>query len=55
MEHYRTVSAKIHLGTLAWLGGAFHVGAQPDMSFWDGLIWLWYVGRYVATHFTVLS
>lgn len=55
MAHYRTVSAKISLGLIAWLGGAFHTAAQPGMGFWDGVFWLWYVGRYLAKHFTELS
>ena len=40
---------------LAWLGGAFWVGAQPGMTCWDAIIWFWYVGRYIAQHFTTLS
>jgi len=39
---------------VAWLGGAFWVGNQPGFGFWDGLIWLWYVGRYIAAHFAML-
>jgi hypothetical protein len=46
---------KLSLGMLAWLGGAFHVAAQPGHGFWDGVIWMWYVGRYIATHFTALT
>jgi len=37
-----------------WLGGAFWVARQPNCGFWDGVVWLWYVGRYIAEHFTVL-
>lgn len=43
------------LGFFGWLGGAVWVADQPGMSFWDGIIWLYYVGRYVAQHFAVLS
>jgi hypothetical protein len=39
----------------AWLGGAFWVGNQPGNNFWDGVVWLWYVGRYIAAHFTLLT
>lgn len=55
MDNYRHVTARISLGALAWLGGAFHTAAQPGMGFFDGLFWLWYVGRYIAEHFTALS
>lgn len=47
-KSYRTVS----LGFLWWLGGAWWVGHQPGMGFWDGVFWLFYVGRYTAQHFT---
>jgi hypothetical protein len=40
---------------LAWLGGAFWVAEQPGYGFWDGLVWLWYLGRFIACHFTALS
>lgn len=43
------------LGTFGWLGGAFYVWNQPGMTVWDALIWLWYVGRFVAKNFTVLA
>jgi hypothetical protein len=36
----------------AWLGGAVWVAHQPGFNFWDGIIWLYYVGRFVAVHFT---
>lgn len=49
------VTAKLALPFFAWLGGAFYVSHQPDCGFWDGVVWLWYVGRYIAAHFTVLS
>ena len=45
----------IGLGFLFWLGGAVHVMSQPGMGFWDGIGWLYYVGRFVAQHFTALS
>ena len=42
------------LGFIGWLGGAVHIANQPGMNFWDGVVWLYYVGRYVAQHFTIL-
>lgn len=42
------------LGFFGWLGGAAYVAHQPGYGFWDGVIWLYYVGRYVAVHFTAL-
>lgn len=42
-------------GLLAWLGGAFYVAHQPGMNGWDGVVWFWYVGRFIAAHFTMLS
>ena len=44
----------LFLGFFTWLGGAFFVANQPGMGFWDGLIWMWYVGRYIAAHFAML-
>lgn len=41
-------------GFMTWLGGAVYVAHQPSMTFWDGIVWCVYVGRYIATHFTVL-
>lgn len=38
-----------------YFGGAFHVWSTPNGTVWDVLIWPWYVGRYIATHFTVLG
>jgi hypothetical protein len=55
MESSRYVNAKIGIGTIAWLGGASHVAAQPGMGFFDGVFWPYYVGRYIAQHFTALS
>ncbi len=55
MEHYRHISCNLSIGFFAWLGGAFWVAEQPGMGFWDGVFWLWYVGRFVAQHFTALS
>ena len=43
---------------IAWLvyfGGNYWTAEQPGFGFWDGLIWPWYVGRYIAAHFTMLS
>ncbi len=49
------INNQIGLGFIWWLGGAFWVANQPGMGFWDGVVWLYYVGRYVAQHYTVLS
>ncbi len=38
-------------GLFFWLGGAVHVANLPGYNFWDGIIWLYYVGRYIAIHF----
>lgn len=48
------VAARIKWPFLMWLGGAFWVARQDGMGFWDGVVWLWYVGRYIAAHFTML-
>ncbi len=39
---------------LLWLGGAVHFYNLPGYGFWDALIWLYYIGRYIALHFTAL-
>lgn len=52
---YRYHVSRVSLPFVGWLGGAFWVAAQPGMGFWDGVVWIWYVGRYVAQHFTALS
>lgn len=39
---------------LVWLGGAVHVYNLPGYGFWDAIIWLYYVGRYIAIHFTTM-
>jgi hypothetical protein len=49
------VSSNLSFGFLAWLGGAVHVANQPGMGFWDGLVWLYYFGRYISAHFTLLT
>jgi len=48
-------TTNLSLGFFWWLGGAVWVAHQPGYNFWDGLIWLYYVGRYVAKHFAALS
>lgn len=50
-----TISTNLSLGFLTWLGGAVHVAHQPGLGFWDGIVWLYYVGRYVAEHFVALT
>ena len=40
---------------IVWLGGAMSVYNQPRYGFWDALIWMYYVGRYIAIHFTALT
>jgi hypothetical protein len=47
--------ATISLPFFGYLGGAFFVAHQPGMGFWDGVVWIWYVGRFIAAHFTMLS
>lgn len=49
-----TVYARIGLPVIAWLGGAFYVANQPGYGFWDGLVWTWYAGRYLAANFAML-
>lgn len=49
------VTTKLSLGFLSWLGGAVWVAHQPGHGFWDGIVWMYYVGRYVAQHFTALN
>ncbi len=46
-----TCSSPFVLGFFGWLGGAVYTANQPGMNFWDGVIWLYYVGRYIAVHF----
>lgn len=53
-DHVFTTSS-VGFGIIGWLGGAVHVANQPGYGFWDGLIWMYYVGRYVAQHFTQLG
>lgn len=48
-------STTIGLGIIPWLGCAFYVAAQPGHGFWDGVIWMWYVGRFIAKNFTALT
>jgi hypothetical protein len=32
------------------------LGSPPErQGFWDGVFWMWYVGRYLAAHFTMLA
>ena len=53
MKHYTYVS--LNFGFLFWLGGCMNTANQPGHGFWDGVIWFYYVGRYVARHFTALT
>ena len=46
--------SRLSLGPITYLGGFFWVWNQPGFGFWDGVIWLWYVGRYIAAHFAML-
>ncbi len=50
-----TASRAVRLPLIAWLGGFFWVWNQPNCGFWDGVFWLWYVGRFIAAHFAMLS
>lgn len=43
-----SITSRLSLGFLCWLGGAVHTANLPEMNFWDGLIWLYYVGRAIA-------
>jgi hypothetical protein len=49
------VTTTLSLSLIGWLGGAFFVAGQPNQGFWDGVFWMWYVGRYIAANFTVLT
>lgn len=51
MEKISSVKAYCSLPFMAWLGGAVHVYHQPGYGFWDAVIWLYYVGRFVAVHY----
>lgn len=53
-EYVKVRTVRIATPLLAWLGGAFYIANQPGMGFWDGLVWLWYLGRYIAANFTLL-
>jgi hypothetical protein len=44
-------SVDVGLGFFFWLGGAVHVAHLPGYNFWDGIIWLYYVGRFVAINY----
>ena len=48
------VYSGLSFGLMTFLGGAFYTANQPGMGFWDGVIWMWYIGRYIAAHFTML-
>lgn len=54
LRNRRARTARLTLPLMAWLGGAFWVGSQPGFGFWDGVVWLWYVGRFIAEHATAL-
>ncbi len=43
-----STSTHLSLGFLFWLGGAVHTANLDGMNFWDGVIWLYYVGRALA-------
>jgi hypothetical protein len=49
------VTTNLSLGFTTWLGGAVWVAHQPGQGFWDGVFWLYYVGRFVAQHLTALT
>jgi hypothetical protein len=46
-------STSISFCFLWWLGGAMYTMHQPGNGFWDGIVWMYYVGRYIAMHFAV--
>lgn len=49
-----TVRPAVYPTGLMWLGGAVWLANQPGYNFWDGLIWVYYVGRYIAMHATAI-
>lgn len=55
MKDFHPTTRQVGLGFITWLGGAFYVGHQPGCGFWDGVVWMWYVGRFIAAHATLLS
>ncbi len=55
MSNETSTSTHLSLGFLCWLGGAIHTAHEPGMGFWDGVVWLYYVGRYLAEHFAALT
>ena len=54
MSDYISKSHVTWVPFTVWLGGAVHVYNQPGYGFWDALIWMYYVGRYIATNFALL-
>jgi hypothetical protein len=48
MSKAASASSRIAFPLIAWLGGAVHTAHLPGMNFWDGAIWLYYVGRKLA-------
>ena len=47
-------TSRFSLGFIFWLGGAIHVAHQDGFGFWDGVFWMYYVGRYIAHNFALL-
>ena len=45
----------VSLPFLPWPGAALHFYNLPGYGFWDALIWPYYIGRYIAAHFTLLT
>lgn len=48
-------NVRVTLPVFAWLGAAFWTANQPGNGFWDGVVWMWYLGRYIAAHFTMFA
>jgi len=54
-KSYVRINTSWPLGFFGYLGGAVWVAHQPGFGFWDGVIWLYYVGRFAAQHFAALT
>jgi hypothetical protein len=39
---------------VTYIGGAVFVSRQPGYGFWDGVVWVYYVGRYIAKQYAAL-
>jgi len=39
---------------VTYIGGGVFVSRQPGYGFWDGVVWVYYVGRYIAKQYAAL-